>query len=94
MISPLLVFSLLSGTFQVADAVQSFCVPRCGASRLTQMWVAGGGVHNHTLMAALQTALPDMTVAPFDGAREPASWEKKGQEAKSKTPLGFIPLAA
>ena len=51
----------------IADAVQRYCAPRCGPNGVKELWVAGGGIHNATLMGFLRDLLPNVAVDNFEG---------------------------
>jgi anhydro-N-acetylmuramic acid kinase len=47
----------------ILDACQRFCLPQFAAAKLTELYVAGGGTHNTTLMAMLRDGLTPLGIS-------------------------------
>lgn len=69
----------------VADAYQRFCAERFGEAKV-QMFVAGGGAKNRTLMHGLQSAIPFVPVA----TTESLGLAVEAKEAAAFALLGWL----
>jgi anhydro-N-acetylmuramic acid kinase len=69
----------------VTDAYQRFCMERLGGAKV-EMFVAGGGTRNKTLMRGLQAALPEVRVA----TTESVGLAVEAKEAAAFALLGWL----
>ncbi len=69
----------------LVDAYRRFCAQRLGGNKV-EMFVAGGGAKNNTLMRQLQSALPEVRVA----TTESAGLAVEAKEAAAFALLGWL----
>ena len=75
----------------VAEAVQQHCAPRCGPGGVAELWVAGGGVHNATVMQFIRDKLATVKVDTFEGETERRGGEREREKSMPTSAWLFGP---